>query len=469
MRPPTIAVYDLPVTRTVTHYEEFPGETDSPYSVQVRARVSGYMTRVYFQDGDMVKKGDKLFQIDPQMYQADFHRAKGTVAQYTAHVERLRKEYNRAKNLKDRGSISQEEHDRYKADYEEAEANLEVATANLKLAQLNLEWTEVTSPIDGLLSRRLVDPGNLIKADDTVLTSVVSLEPLYVYFDVHEQAIFRLKRLMQAGKLKIQAQGLKDLPVDIGLSDEPDFPHKGVLNFVDNRVDLNTGTLRFRARIDNPPDAYGNRFIVPGLFVRVRLPIGDPHPAVMVREQAMVNDQGKKTVYVLAEKKGKDGSPEKDEKGQPKYIATVRNVEVGVLENGYREVETGIQPGDMVVVAGMQRLRPGLEVIPERYDQATRSGTAGEKGEPGRAAVGQEPAAPKATIAPKAAASTVSGAARIENGTPSSTTAAPAPSGGEAAPAATQAPGADGPWRQTTPVPSGKGAGRPRPGARRGH
>jgi RND family efflux transporter MFP subunit len=462
MRPPTIAVYDLPVTRTVTDYEEFPGETDSPYSVQVRARVSGYMTNVYFHDGDMVKKGDKLFEIDPRMYKADLDRAEGAVKQYHAHVERLKKEYNRAKNLIGRGSISPEEHDRYKADYEEAEANLEVAIANRDLARLNLEWTEVRSPIDGLLSRRLVDPGNLIKADDTVLTSVVSLDPLYVYFDVHEQATLRIKRLMQQGKLLIKAQGLKEVPVDIGLSDETDFPHKGVVNFTDNRVDLNTGTLRFRAKIDNPVDAHGNRFIVPGLFVRVRLPIGNPHPALMVREQALVNDQGRKTVWVLTEKKGKDGRPEKDDKGQPKYVATVRDVgSIGVLRDGYREIEKGIALGDKVVVAGMQRLRQGLDVVPEPYDKAVRSGKAGEKVETAEAPTGQDPAAAKAALYKGTAA------ARIEGGATPAATVAPA-SPGEAAPVAAQAPGSDDSWRQPPPVPSGKGALRTRPETRPG-
>ena len=162
-----IAVYDLPVTRTVTDYEEFPGDIDSPYSVQVTARVSGYMNDpVYFKDGTMVEKEAKLFEIDPRMYKADLDRAEGTVAQYEAHVERLKKEYTRAKNLLASRSVSQEEHDRYKADYDEAVANLEVAKANRDLAALNLEWTEVRAPISGLLSRRMVDPGNLVKADD---------------------------------------------------------------------------------------------------------------------------------------------------------------------------------------------------------------------------------------------------------------------------------------------------------------
>ena len=155
----------------------------------------------------------------------------------------------------------------------------------------------------------------------------------------------------------------------IALSDEPDFPHQGVVDFTDNRVDLNTGTLRFRAQIDNHADQYGNRFIVPGLFVRVRLPIGDPHEALMVPEQSLVSDQGRKTVYVIVPKKDKDDNPEKDEKGGPKYVAMVRDVgEVGVLRDGYREVEKGIELGDWIVRSGMQRIRPGAEVLVEKYD-----------------------------------------------------------------------------------------------------
>ena len=226
----------------------------------------------------------------------------------------------------------------------------------------------------------MVDPGNLIKSDDTQLTSIVSLDPLYVYFDVHEQAMLRLKRLLQAGQaVPGQAQGDKAVPVLIGLSDEDSFPHKGIVDFTDNRVDLNTGTLRFRAKIDNPADQNGNRFIVPGLFVRVRLPIGDPHSALMIREQALVTDQGRKTVFVIREKKDKDGKPELNEKGEPKYVTLVRDVGTpGVLRDGYREVEKGLEPGDWVVVSGMQRLRPGAEVKPEKYDEKAPASAAGK-------------------------------------------------------------------------------------------
>jgi membrane fusion protein, multidrug efflux system len=472
VRTTPIAVYDVPVTRDVLDYEEFPGETDSPYSVQIRARVSGYMTRVYFYDGTMVRKNDKLFEIDPQMYEADLNRARGTVAQYEAHVKRLEKEYNRAKNLLGRASVSQEEYDRYEADYREAEANLEVARANRRLAELNLEWTQVTSPIDGLLSRRMVDPGNLIKADDTVLTSVVSLDPLYVYFDVHEQAMLRLKRLMQEGKLKLQAQGQKAVPVQIGLSDETNFPHKGVVDFTDNRVDLNTGTLRFRAKIDNPADANGNRFIVPGLFVRVRLPIGEPHPAVMVREQALVTDQGRKTVYVIKEKKDEHGQPAKDKEGKPAYVAVVRDVgTVGVLRDGYREVEKGIEEGDWVVVAGMQRLRPGLDVKAEKYsDVAVQKKAAGtQKAEAKGSSSAQSP---RPELARNTAAPHNSPAGPAPGDPAGSSANQPArPSPAEAAPSAKPHGNGDA-WRPAPLAPGEKGAGRTRQGSgppQRGH
>src|SRR5205823_6308159 len=154
-----------------------------------------------------------------------------------------------------------------------------------------------------------------------------------------------------------------------------DFPHQGVVDFTDNRVDANTGTLRFRAKIANPADHHGNRFIVPGLFVRVRLPIGDPHKALLIREQALVTDQGRKTVFVVNEKKNKDGTTVLNEKGEPVYVAAVRDVGTpGVLRNGYREIEKGVEPGDQVVVAGMQRLRPGIEVKLEKFDEKVAAG-----------------------------------------------------------------------------------------------
>jgi len=272
-----LVVYDSPITQVVTDYEDFPGRIDALYTVEVRARVSGYLKRVYFQDGQEVTNGNMLFLIDPRPFQAVHDRQKALLEQAEAHANRLNNEYRRAKILYDQGrSISREEFDRYAFDHAEAEAALSTAKANLDLAALDLDWTKVTADLPegltGRLSRRMVDPGNLIKADETMMTTIVTQDPLYVYFDVHEQAMLRIRRLLEEGKLKAKSE--KEVPIQISLSDEKDsdgnpvFPHHGVVDFTDNRVDLNTGTLRFRAKMNNP-----DKFITPGLFVKVRLPL----------------------------------------------------------------------------------------------------------------------------------------------------------------------------------------------------
>ncbi len=379
-RPPTPiteVVYDTPITQTVTDYEDFPGRTDAIYTVEVRARVSGYLKRVYFHDGQEVRKDDLLFLIDPRPFQATLDRQKSTLEQAEAHAKRLNNEYRRAKTLFEQGrSISREEFDRYAFDHAEAEAALSTAKANVDLAQLDLDWTSVTADlpegVTGRLSRRMVDPGNLVKADDTMMTSIVSQDPLYVYFDVHEQAMLRIRRLLQEGKLKARSE--KEVSLLVALSDEKDsegntiYPHEGTVDFTDNRVDVNTGTLRFRAKLSNP-----DGLISPGLFVKVRLPIGEAHPALMVQERALQSDQGLKKVLVLHAKNPK-GEPYfiKDELGEkvkgpdgegepiPGYRAEAVDVGTpGVLRNGYREISKGLKPGDLVVVLGMQKIRLG--------------------------------------------------------------------------------------------------------------
>ena len=220
-----LVVYDTPITQVVTDYEDFPGRTDAIYTVEVRARVSGYLKKVFFQDGQEVKKNDMLFQIDPRPFQATYDRQKAALEQAEAHAQRLNNEYHRAKILYEQGrSISREEFDRYAFDHAEAEAALSTAKANLDLAKLDLDWTKVTADlpegVTGRLSRRMVDPGNLIKADETPMTTIVSQDPLYVYFDVHEQAMLRIRRLLQEGKLKAKTE--KEVPILISLSDEKD-------------------------------------------------------------------------------------------------------------------------------------------------------------------------------------------------------------------------------------------------------
>ena len=369
--PATQVVYDTPITQVVTDYEDFPGRTDAIYTVEVRARVSGYLKRVYFHDGQEVRKDELLFLIDPRPFQATLDRQKGALEQAEAHASRLNNEYRRAKLLFEQGrAISREEFDRYAYDHAEAEAALSTARANVDLAQLDLEWTQVTADlpegITGRLSRRMIDPGNLVKADDTMMTTIVSQDPLYVYFDVHEQAMLRIRRLIQEGKVKARSE--KEVSLLIGLSDEKDregnpvYPHQGMVDFTDNRVDLNTGTLRFRAKLANP-----NQMISPGLFVKVRLPIGEAHPALMIREQALQADQGLKKVFVLRSQDEK-GNPYslKDAKGEPVPAYKPVAVDVGapgVLRNGFREISQGIKPGDKVVAVGMQKIRLGKNPI----------------------------------------------------------------------------------------------------------
>ncbi len=349
--------YELPVTRTITDYAQFPGTTDAIISVPVTSRVSGYMTEVHFKDGDMVKEGDLLFTIDPRQYKADVDRTEGNVQQIAAHHNRVEKEYHRAKALLARGQISVEEHDRYESDFRETEANLKLAKAGFDLARLNYEWCEVRASASGRLSRRLVDPGNLVKADDTVLTSIVSLDPMYVYFFVNEDVTLRIQRELEAGGAR--GPSLREVPVQISLSDEgeDEFPHRGIVDFTDNKEVSESRTLRFRAKLDNK-----DHFIVPGMVVRVRLPIGEAHQAVFIRDRALVTDQGEKGVYIIRER---------DDMGQP-YPNDVNKKGVGLFNDqkplvqrafwskvgdpglphdGLVEIKNGVKAGDWVVVA----------------------------------------------------------------------------------------------------------------------
>jgi len=382
----------MPVSGQVTDYSEFPGQTDARITVQVRSRVSGYMKKVSFTDGTLATEGEVLFQIDPRPFQAELDRAEGNVQQMEAHLRRQEREYHRAEKLLAKGSVSQEEFERYEADYKETKGNLEISRANRKLAELNLEWTEVKAPSAGLLSRRMVDPGNLIKADDTVLTSIVSQDPMYVYFDVDEQNTLKVRRMIREGTIKAKSE--KEVPVMVGLSDEaPSFPHIGIVDFTDNRVDVATGSLRFRATVRNEKG-----ILTPGLFVRVRLPIGDPHSTLFVREEALASDQGRKIVYVVSDEvetkpavtqtkgEGHEAKPGDHEtksataetKSQPheaksvagatkpggnlKGVIETKEVKIGALRNGFRAIETGLAAGDKVVITGLQRIRPGVVV-----------------------------------------------------------------------------------------------------------
>jgi RND family efflux transporter MFP subunit len=251
-----------PVAKVATGHEDFTGRTEAAATVELRARVTGYLDRVLFKDGAAVKKDEVLFEIDPRPYRAELDRADAALTQAQARRKRAEAEFKRADTLFRNRTMTREEYDKVSADYAEAQAGLRLAEATRDVARLHLDFTKVTAPVSGRIGRRLLDPGNLVKADDTALATLVRPDSLYVYFDVDERTALRLRQ----GKLKA------GLPVAVGLAGEQGFPHRGTVDFVDNRVDAKTGTLRVRAVLAN-----AEGLLMPGLFARVRLFVEQPH------------------------------------------------------------------------------------------------------------------------------------------------------------------------------------------------
>jgi RND family efflux transporter MFP subunit len=252
----------------VADHADFTGRTEAAVTVEVRARVTGYLVKVAFKDGAEVKQGDLLFEIDPRPYQAELDRANAALAAAEAHLKRADTELKRAKALIERSAMSKEDYDKVVGDVDEARAQVAVARASREVANLNLDFTKVTAPVSGRVGRRLVDSGNVVRADGTMLTTIVGKDPMYVYFDVDERTYLDLRRALRDGKVK--AAKLEDLPVAVQLANEEGFPHQGKLDFVDNRADPTKGTIRMRAVL---PNADG--LLVPGLFAQVRLTTAD--------------------------------------------------------------------------------------------------------------------------------------------------------------------------------------------------
>jgi RND family efflux transporter MFP subunit len=334
-------VVSYPVVKEVTDYEDFPGRVEAINAVDVRARVTGYLQSMHFKEGSEVKKGDLLFEIDPRPYQAELARTEGSVTQSEGHLRRLEYDYQRALTLYPKGAMGREDFDKTVGDRSEAVGALAVAKAARDMARLNVDWTKVHAPISGRISRRNIDPGNMVKADDTPLTTIVSLDPIYAYFDLDERTTLRLQRPLREKKIIWSTDA--GLPVLLGLADEEGFPKSGIITFADNRVDPDTGTWRLRGVFKNPDYA-----LSPGMFVRIRLPIGTPHQAILISEQAISSDQGRKYVSVV----GRDNKIEN------------RSVKIGRLHDGLRVVTEGLTTRERIVVSGLQRIRPGMEVQP---------------------------------------------------------------------------------------------------------
>jgi RND family efflux transporter MFP subunit len=339
------AVFVTPVRQTVAEYEEFPGRTWAVNTVDVRARVSGYLKSINFKDGELVKEGDVLVQIDDRSFKAELARAKASIDQFQARFNKLKKQEDRAAELlqSPTRAITPEEFEAIVADKEETLAFKEAAIAAKEIAELNLSYTEVKAPISGRISRRLVDAGNLVTADSTILATIVTVEPIYVYFDMDERTVLRMKRLLAEGKIRSARES--NLEVQIAAADESKFDHVGVVDFVDNQLDPATGTLRFRAEVKND-----DRFFTPGMFVRLRFPIGEPHYALLVPEEAIATDQGRRQVFVINDKNQVEARP----------------VETGILQEGLRVIREGIGPDDRVVVTGLQHIKKNKPVNPVR-------------------------------------------------------------------------------------------------------
>jgi multidrug efflux system membrane fusion protein len=339
--PPQVTVAHV-LSKPVTEFDEFTGRFEAIDRVEIRPRVNGYISSVNFTEGSEVKKGDVLFVIDQRPYAAELKHAQAQLAQAKSALELAKSEKARATNLLAQHAISQEEYDTRSSGDEQAQANVQLAESALDTAALNMTYTKVTSPINGRISRANITLGNLVTNGQTLLTTVVSLDPIYVRFDGDEQAYLRS---VKEARDRLAA-GSKDVaaPVLVGLADEAGFPHSGVMVFQDNEVDPQTGTIRTRAKLDNHDRAF-----TPGLFARVRL-LGDKkYDALLINDSAVGTDQTVKYVLVV----GADNKVE------------YRPVKLGPVIDGLRVVREGLKENDTIVVNGLQRVRPGSPVTPQ--------------------------------------------------------------------------------------------------------
>jgi multidrug efflux system membrane fusion protein len=357
--PPVTA--NQPVQRDVIEWDEYQGRLDAVASVEIRARVSGYLQSIHFKDGAEVNKGDLLFVIDPRSYQADLDRAQADIAQAQTRLELAINDLARANRLLVSKAISEEEADSRSKSKREAEAALQSAKAAAEVASLNLEYTHVVAPISGRIGRKMITEGNLVNGNQgqaTLLTTIVSLDPIYCYFDADEPAVLKYQQLAREGKRDSLRDG--KVAAELELGNERDFPHHGVLDFVDNRIDPSTGTLRVRGLFSNPaPD----RILQPGFFARIRVPGTAKYSAVLIPDLAVGSDQSQKFVYVVNDQD----------------IVEYRTVKLGPMIDGLRVVREGIQPKEWVIVNGLMSVRQGAKVTPSRAPVATPATTAAAK------------------------------------------------------------------------------------------
>ncbi|WP_435100269.1 efflux RND transporter periplasmic adaptor subunit [Arhodomonas sp. AD133] len=334
--PPEVDVARV-VAEPVTVTETFTGRVDASETVELRPRVSGYVHKVAFEEGEMVEAGDLLFRIDPRPYQAKVKAARAELAQARSDLQLADTEASRAKQLLESRAISREEYDRRQAARLGAQASVNAARAALETAELDLQYTRITAPVSGRTGRALVTQGNLARADQTLLTTVVAVDPLHVYFDSNEASAMRSQPLLGPEKTT---------PVRIGLAGEESFPHRGELDFVDNRLNASTGTLQYRAVLANPDGTFK-----PGQFARVEMPVAELDKALLVNRKAVLTDQDRRYVYVV------------DDSNQ----VARRQVTTGHRVDDLLVIREGLESGDRVIVNGTQKIfSAGMKVTPNQ-------------------------------------------------------------------------------------------------------
>ena len=345
-QPPEVSVAEV-ICKQIGDADEFTGRLEAVHAVEVRPRVSGYLQRVQFKEGEIVREGSLLFQIDARPFQAEVDRLKGELSQARAQRSRAESDFQRAERLHNNDGMSAEEYDRRAAVRNEAEARIASTEGALRGAELNLEFTRVTAPITGRVGRAEITEGNLVEGGAgqiKPLTTLVSLDPIYVYFDVDEQTYLKYAHFTQShGSHELHGSAL------LGLADEDGFPHTGLVSFVDNQVSSSTGTIRLRATFANK-----NLALTPGLFARIRLQGGGAQSGCLAKDEAIVTDLNQKYVFVL------------DENNALVY----RPVKLGPMTEGLRVVRDGLHQGDVIVVTGLQRVRPGAIVTPKTVSMA---------------------------------------------------------------------------------------------------
>jgi membrane fusion protein, multidrug efflux system len=339
--PPDVSVAAV-VPKSVTEWDEYSGHVEAIESAEIRPRVSGHLNRIHYPEGGLVEKGQLLFTIDNREYKAIADAARADTARAEARLALAKQDLSRAETLVTDRAVSQGEVDQRQMEAQQAEADVLAARANLAKADLDLSFTRIASPITGRAGEALIKPGNLVAPNQSLLTTVVSIDPVYVTFTGDERAYLRYQELARAGNRESSRDARN--PVLIGLANEEGFPHRGEVDFVDNALNPATGTIRARAILPNPDGVF-----TPGLFARVRLLGGSQTNALLINEQAVLTDQDRRYVYVL----GKDNAAER------------RDVKLGPHVEGLVVVESGLKPGDKVIINGMRKIFfPGQPVNP---------------------------------------------------------------------------------------------------------